>query len=341
VAFAAHKEARALSRYTGRIVIAVLLAVILYGAFAAWSDYELVASSLSHFAWTSFAAACALALGNYLLRFVKWEYYLRRLDIRGVPKLDSLLIFLSGFVLSITPGKVGEVFKSVLLRSLHGIPAARTAPIVVAERLTDTIGVTLLVAIGLRGLTVRGAMTGAVIGAVLVAGCMVVIMSRRLSEAVIRVCARMPGPVGRSAPKLRESWESLRVLTTPGALLIPASLSVVAWALEGIALWVVVQGFGASLSVLPAVFFYSTATLAGAVIPIPGGLGITEGALHGQLQLLGGLSKPIAAGSMILVRFATLWLAVAIGVLALAALRWRNPGLQTGPSADKPQAVEE
>ena len=322
-------------------MIAVLLAVVLYGAFAAWSDYEQVASSLSQFAWTSFAAACALALGNYLLRFLKWEYYLGRLGIRGVPKLDSLLIFLSGFVLSITPGKIGEVFKSVLLRSLHGVPAARTAPIVVAERLTDTIGVTLLVAIGLRGLNVRGAMAGAVTGASLVAGCMVVIMSRRLSEAVIRLCARLPGPIGRSAPKLRESWESLRVLTTPRALLIPAALSVAAWALEGIALWVVVHGFGARLSVLRSIFFYSTATLAGAVIPVPGGLGITEGALHGQLQLLGGLSKAVAAGSMILVRFATLWLAVAVGVLALAALRWRHPGLQTGPSAGEPEPVGE
>jgi len=37
-----------------------------------------------------------LAFTNYILRFLKWEYYLAKLDVRGVPKLDSLLTFLSG-----------------------------------------------------------------------------------------------------------------------------------------------------------------------------------------------------------------------------------------------------
>lgn len=328
----ARKEASTLTRYAGRIVVALLLAIVLYGAFAAWSDYEQLAASLSGFSWSAFAGACGLAIGNYVLRFLKWEYYLARLGIQGVPKHDSLLVFLSGFLLSITPAKVGEVFKSLLLRSLRDVPVARSAPIVVAERLTDTIGVTVLVVVGMRGLSVRGAVTGAAVGAGLVVGCLVVIMSRRLSEAVIRGCERLPGPFGRHAPKLRVAWESLRELTTPAALVVPSLLSVAAWALEGLALWVVVRGFGSTLSVLSSVFFYSTATLAGAAIPVPGGLGITESALHGQLQLLGGLTRPVAAGSMILVRFATLWLAVAIGLVALGVLRWRHPGLQEGVS---------
>ena len=61
--------------------------------------------------------------------------------------LDSLLIFLTGFVLTITPGKVGEVFKSAVLARTHGVPVARTAPVVVAERLTDAIGVIVLIAV--------------------------------------------------------------------------------------------------------------------------------------------------------------------------------------------------
>src|SRR5260370_30378484 len=96
-------------------------------------------------------------MGNYLLRWLKWEFYLSRLEIRGVGRQDSLLTFLSGFVLTVTPGKVGEVFKSVLLFDLHGIPVARTAPIVVADRVTDVIGIVGLIVIGSAGFS-RGLM---------------------------------------------------------------------------------------------------------------------------------------------------------------------------------------
>jgi uncharacterized protein (TIRG00374 family) len=306
----------------------MLLAVVVYAAFAVWSDYSEVASRLSDFSWPSFAAACGLAVGNYLLRYLKWEYYLARLEIRGVPKLDSLLIFLSGFVLTITPGKVGEVFKSVLLFKTHGVPIARSAPIVVAERLTDTIGITLLIAIGLRGLALPGARNWAMVGAAMVMLCMIAIMSRRLSEATLRRVERLPGRLRTFGPKLRESWESLRILATPNALIVPAILSVAAWACEGVALFVILRGFGASVPATSAVFFYSTATLAGGVIPSPGGLGVTEGALNGQLMVLGGVAQAVATGSMILVRFATLWLAVLLGFVALSLLRALHPEIQ-------------
>ncbi|MBI5531496.1 MAG: flippase-like domain-containing protein [Deltaproteobacteria bacterium] len=318
-----------------RLLAAMILALLIYAAFTVWSGYREIASRLSEFSWSSFAAACALALGNYLLRFFKWEYYLRRLQIRGVPKTDSLLIFLSGFVLSVTPGKVGEVFKSLLLFQTHKVPIQRTAPIVVADRLTDTIGVTLLIAVGLKGLAFRGALTWALIGAGLVLACMIVIMSRALSEASIKLVERLPGPFRRLGPKIRESWESLRVMTSPGALIIPAVLSVGAWAFEGIALCAILRGFGSSLPMLTSVFFYSTATLAGGVIPVPGGLGVTESALNGQLMMLGGVDQAVATASMILVRFATLWFAVLIGFVALAVLRLLHPELRASPEGDQ------
>ena len=78
----------------------------------------------------------ALALTNYLTRFLRWEFFLRRLGIR-VPVADSAAIFVGGFTFSVTPGKLSEVFKSVLLKHTHGAPLARTAPIVLAERLTE------------------------------------------------------------------------------------------------------------------------------------------------------------------------------------------------------------
>lgn len=120
-----------------RLVLALLLGVAVYGAFVLYTGYQKLGAALTSYSWWTFVGALGLASFNYGLRFLKWQYYLARLEIRGVRAVDSLLIFLSGFVLTVTPGKLGEVFKSAVLQQTHGVSAARTAPIVVAERLTS------------------------------------------------------------------------------------------------------------------------------------------------------------------------------------------------------------
>ena len=57
-------------------------------------------------------------------------------------------MFGAGLSLSITPAKLGELVKSYLLREMHDMPAPQTAPIVVAERVTDLIALLVLAVIG-------------------------------------------------------------------------------------------------------------------------------------------------------------------------------------------------
>ena len=99
------------------------------------------------------------------------------------------------------------------------------------------------------------------------------------------------------------------------------------WALECTALWVILRGFGQSTSLDLATFFYATSTLAGALVPVPGGLGVTETSLQGQMRELGHVAPTAATAAMILVRFATLWFAVLVGFVALSLLKRRYPSL--------------
>src|SRR5207244_11990079 len=59
------------------------------------------------------------------------------------------LTFISGLSMAITPGKVDELLKSYLLKRSTGTPISRTSPIIVAERLSDGIGMLLLASTGL------------------------------------------------------------------------------------------------------------------------------------------------------------------------------------------------
>jgi uncharacterized protein (TIRG00374 family) len=308
-----------------RVIIAMLLGVAVYGAFVAFTGYRSIRASLAVFHYSAFWVAVALASANYAVRVLKWEYYLAKLGIRNVGKFDSALVFLSGFVLTITPGKVGEIFKSAVLARTHGVSAARTAPIVIAERLTDLVGIIILIVLGTTGFA--GGALWAGIGSVLVVLGVTLVIWQRPLQLLEQWMERGPGRVRRWAPKAHEAIASLRVLAGPGALLWPSFLSVIAWAFEGLALYYLLVGFGVLAPVSLVVFFYSTATLAGAVIPVPGGLGVTETMIQEQLVQLGGVVPGTATAAMILVRFATLWWAVIVGFMALGVLRVRYPNL--------------
>ena len=176
-----------------KILYAMLLGVVVYFGFALYSGFGKIRDSLAIFHFETFVFACGLAFGNYVLRFLKWEFYLARLDIRGVPKLDSFLTFLSGFVLTVTPGKVGEVFKSLVLFETHGVPMTKTAPIVVAERATDVIGIVVLIVFGSLGFS--GGLIWAGVGTGLVLALIITVGNKKLSMALIHLVGRMPGRV--------------------------------------------------------------------------------------------------------------------------------------------------
>jgi uncharacterized protein (TIRG00374 family) len=305
------------------VLIVTLIGVLLYGLFAVYTGMQSVGESLASFRGGAFWLALSLASLNYLLRFGKWQYYLARLEIRGIPALESLLVFLSGFVLTITPGKVGEVFKSAVLAKTHGVAIERTAMIVVADRLTDVIGIVLLILAGSATFPEGRPWAIAGAGAVLIG--LVFILWQ---PPALWLCDRLEqsqGKLSHLVPKLRHALGSLRVLASPSALGLPTLLSVLAWGAEGAALYVLLVGFHQAVSLPLSVVVYSSATLAGALIPVPGGLGVVESLLREGLHDFGHVALGAATASMILVRLATLWWAVLVGFMALLALGWRFP----------------
>jgi hypothetical protein len=118
----------------GKLLVSLLLGVIVFAGLSIYADLRDVLESLGEFNWALLPAILGLVTFNYLLRFLKWQYYLRLIGVRGFPLRDSFLVFFAGLGMVITPGKVGEWLKCYLLRELHGTPIARSAPIPIAER---------------------------------------------------------------------------------------------------------------------------------------------------------------------------------------------------------------
>lgn len=298
-----------------RVAVGVAAGVAVYVAFSIWADAGHVAEALRGFHWSMAALGCLLALGNYLVRFGRWAYYLRVLGIRVKPG-DSLLVFLAGFALTVTPGKLGEAVKAFLLRASHGLPVARTAPIVIAERVTDLVALLLLALVGVFSFDVDRRFL--VAGAAAVAAGVLVVSVDPLANLAIALAGRVPG-VRRFAPRLGEFHRTTAALLRPVPLLLATAIATASWFLECLAFWAVVRGFpGAALGLRAATFIYAAMTVAGALSFLPGGLGVTEAGMLALLVSFGsGITRGSAAAATFVTRGCTLWFAVALGLPAL------------------------
>jgi uncharacterized protein (TIRG00374 family) len=89
----------------------------------------------------------------------------------------------------------------------------------------------------------------------------------------------------------------------------------------------IVNGFpGADVPLGLAILIYAVTTLAGALSFLPGGLLVTEAGMTLFLvRSASGVERATAAAATILTRLATLWFAVALGLVALALYRRLAP----------------
>ncbi len=303
----------------GKLVVSLIFALLVFVALTFYADAPRLLAALAKFDWRFLPLALATTLVNYLIRFLRWHYYLHVIGVKHVPRRDSLMIFLSGFSLTMTPGKLGEVLKSFLLKNRYGTPVSYSASIVFAERLTDVVGVVILAAAGLAFYPLGlGALA---IVLVVTAIFVVIVQQRALAERLLDLFARLP-VIGRFANLARNLYESAYLMLRAKPLLIAIALAAAAWFGECITFFIVLLGIGLPptlLLLLQATFIYAAASLFGAVSMLPGGLGATEGGMALLLQQIVAVAREEAVAATLIVRLCTLWFAVLLGVIALLA----------------------
>src|SRR5690606_20785398 len=130
---------------------------------------------------------------------------------------------------------------------------------------------------------------------------------------------------------------ALGALVVPSAYLPALGLSLVAWGIQSVTVWLLAQAFPEfAISLVDGIVAYSAPLLAGALALVPGGLGATEASMAGMLVVLAGSSSAlsVAAALTVLVRLVTFWLAVIVGLVALGAWRLRRARVARARGSD-------
>lgn len=308
------KEGGLLSRYRVPLTVSAAVAAAIYLAAIWLSDGHAVLNRLSRLSAWMIGLALILPTIGFVSRFWRWDMFLRSLGHR-LPLRDHIRIYMAGFALTTTPGKVGENLRAMYLTA-YGVPASDSFASFVVERLGDVVAMLLLSSLVAGLLDGYRWVIGATVGITVL---LLMALRHPALTATIRNRGPLQGLLGRLASALARSLEAARELLTTRLLVGGVAVAIVAWSTEAVTFSLIARQVGIEVPFLVGMGIFAVATLLGAISFLPGGVGPTEAIMVGLLVLSGG-SVPAATAVTVVIRVFTLWWAVALGLVALISL---------------------
>ena len=300
-------------KFDNRIIWVVIASVGLFGVFLFFSDFNIISEQISNFKYEFLPLILLLVSISWTPLLVRWQILLKKNDI-NIPIKKSFLLFLGGMSMSITPGHVGELIKSQLMKTIYNIPRTKTAPIIFVEKFYDLTGAIIA---SIIGIIILGMDTNLILISVSILIVIIfLIYYRPIFEFILKRVTKTKF-FSKYSENLSDSYEIVRNSTTPQISSISFGLSVLYWIIISVAVHFILLSFGIeSISVLKTISIYSSSVIIGAISFIPGGLGITEGSLIGLFSLEG-IDVSLALILSVMIRILTMWYSVSIGFICL------------------------
>jgi uncharacterized protein (TIRG00374 family) len=254
---------------------------------------------------TDGALATLLCLVSYGLRGQRWRLWVAACG-HPTPWRRGLRVYLAGYSLTPTPGNVGEAARGLLMRP-SPLPLSTSVAVFAAERWQDLLVLVLLAVPALLWSPFDAS------GLVVMVLCVLMITLIWLSVQSLawQWAMRLIPTKVKHVLGLEQAQQCLQ--HRPG---LTWCLTLLAWSAQGLAVWLLCQHNGLAADALQATSWYAMSMVAGALTTLPAGLGGTEASLVG-LFTQQGVSTSLALLLTLQVRLLTLWLAVAVGLLAL------------------------
>ncbi|MGC8478892.1 MAG: lysylphosphatidylglycerol synthase transmembrane domain-containing protein [Candidatus Micrarchaeia archaeon] len=286
--------------------LAVFLGIALFGGIYKVSD---IIASMNFYIY---AIALLLVFVSYIIRFAKWDYYLKKLGLR-VPLKENMMVYLSLYSMNITPGKIGRVVSAYTLSKISGIKVAKIVPAVTMDIFTDFIGFAvfaLLFSIYAHRFVIY------ILAADIVLLLPFVFVThdwlyQKLKNAFKRF--RRNQYFGLFSVYGDEYFSSQSDLNNFKTYAYSLLVTLPADFLVGLALFITLSSFGITAPIGATIFVYSSSQLFGMVSGLPGSIGVSDGTLVAMVGGVFNLNAMASSAATIMTRVATLWLGVLIG----------------------------
>ena len=300
-------------KFGNAILLIITSTIILYAIFLFVADFNLIQEKISNFKINYLPLILFLVTLSLIPIFIKWNFLLKNCEIE-VPLAKSLAVFLSGLAFDITPGKIGALMKSQILKISSDIPRAKTAPVVLVEKMYDLIGA---IVASIIGIIILGVYPHLIVIAVFILTVIFFFMFYRPASELFFKRITKTKFLSKYIESISESYEIVQKSTNVKVATICILLAVSYWFIISIAVYYTLIAFDINmLDYFKVLAIYVTSSLLGAISFIPGGIGITEGTLDGLLTMEG-IEISTSLILSVMIRVLTLWYLVCIGFIAL------------------------
>lgn len=322
-------------KYRNRLLAGFAIVVVIYiGLLFLTNTGELLAQ-LRLYPWILLVPVVLLKFAAWFLRFWRWQYFLGVIGAsRKISLFDSALIFVAGFSMVVSPGKVAEVLKAVVLKVKTGVPVARSAPVVIAERVVDGVAVLVdaIIAFLLAGAAIDlGSYRYLILlsGGLLIFG-LVAIQIRPLAYFFLNLVSRLP-LVRRIHRPLVEFYESSHEILKFKHVILTSFLGSMAHLIDALAFCIIISAFGLPITgtlFLQGVFITGLTAAIGALSGVPNGAGVTEVSSSEMIMVIIApthleITSTIALTTALIDGFFHKWLRVVVGTLVAIIFRHR------------------
>ena len=296
-----------------RLILVLVAAVGIYAIFLFTSDFNIISEKISNFKINYLPLILLLVSASLVPLIIKWHFLLKNCEI-DISLTKSIAVFLSGLAFEITPGQIGVLMKSQILKTSFNISHTKTVPIVMVEKVYDLIGAILA---SIIGIIILGMDLYLIIIAILVLTIVFFIIYYRPASKLFLKRITKTKFFSKYVENISEFDKIVQKSTSVKVATICILLAVTYWVIISTAVYYTLIAFDINIiDYLKALAIYATSALLGAVSFIPGGVGIAEGTIAGLLTLEG-IDISVALVLSVVIRIFTFWFGVIIGFISL------------------------
>ncbi len=292
------------------IALSFILLTILYGSSLFFLDINNNSIVDIKNAISFLPLLMLLAFISFILRYLRW-YWLLSSAGQNVPFLAGFCFYLSGFALTASPGKVGELLRIRYFQRAN-VPASITISAFIFERASDLLIVLLL------GLFAAFSFDFFPLIAIAIILILLFVLILAYKPFYLRLCIYLlykwqMKKIARFFIVMVRGITGINFWITPRGLLISFTLGGLAWFILSLSFIWLLTTFDVQIDWLAALSTYPIAILAGALSLLPGGIGSTEAAIVTQLVHYD-VPLVLAGVVAISIRIATIWFSILCGM---------------------------
>ena len=297
-----------------KFVILSIFSVLFYSALILISDLERFSHVWSVIILEYIPIILGLHFFAHVIRTFRQKLFFKKLDI-SLSFRNNFLLYFSGASLIMTPGGVGELLKSYLLKINYGHSISKTSSVILAEKYHNILsGVSLILILLLIQSIFEVLILTLILGVIIL---MAYIAVKKIN-IFLSLISKLPKkwiltPLIDNSPTFCNSLNSLfhnRVFFTGLLFGISASL------LDGLAFFIGFLAFGLDTSFIESATFVMSSLTLGSLSFLPAGIGVTEISLLGFLTNHG-VFLATASALILFIRLSTSWYTTIIGIISL------------------------